>query len=423
MAVFSRTGVLGVAVCALISVFAEKMPLAECREKASAGDAEAQWQMGQRYEEGRGVAKNAIRAVIQYKKAAEQKHPKACEKLAELYSRGELVKKDAVLAAKYRALAGGENAELAAARATDAKMKSEVDEIEVALDYLLGRNGKERDPKTGIRVLYSAAKDKPTAQRVFVDKWCTGELDCAFEALSDEEFWKIEPWFLDAYNDGMRKAAYILGLFAYEKSKNGDLTQKSQGYALAERYWGVAGKAGIAKAWYMLGRKIYLAEEKDEEVASVLRKMHFLSDSKAKDAFQKALRIDPKYDDARWWLGQVCLLSSDKRCTDSQKAFTIFEEFYKLDKSDKLNVYYYGLSGWSVAVDAINKDLELYKKAYSTSPSDLYYKVAMKRQKQYEQLVNQEKHYLKYIEQAAEMGCASAKKVLENYRKKSEPEQ
>ena len=111
MGVFNRLMVACALTCTACTMMAADMSLEECREKAAAGDAEAQWQLGQRYEEGRGVGKSALRAVIQYKKAAEQNHQEACARLSELYSRGEFVKKDLVLAAKYLAIASGESAE------------------------------------------------------------------------------------------------------------------------------------------------------------------------------------------------------------------------------------------------------------------------------------------------------------------------
>lgn len=420
MVEFNEIKVMGIALfAACVAWAAEMMPLAECREKAAAGDVEAQYQLGQRYEEGSGVAKNGIRAVIQYKKAAERKHRKACARLSDLYSRGEYVKKDTVLAAKYRAWAEGENDETAVAKAAGKKDAEKIDEIEVALDYLLGRNGKERDPKTGIRVLYSAAKDNPTAQRVFVKRWCTGDLDDAFGALSGEEIVNIIPWFEDAYRDGIKRAGYILGLVEYEIAKDADFSKKASGYRRAETYWMAAGKSGMAKSWYMLGRNIYCSSEKDEQCAKKLRWMNLISDTKAKDAFLQALRISPKYEDARWCLGLLYLLSDDSKCADSRKAFQIFEEFYKRDNANKFHVYYYGYAGWWVAVDAINKDLEIYKKAFSTGPQKLYYDAAMKRREQYERLVKQKEHYLKYIEQAAHMGCESAQKFIARLKSKS----
>ena len=421
MAVSNRFTILGLVASVLFSLLAEEIPLSECREKAAAGDAEALWQMGLRYEEGRGVTKNAVRAVIQYKKAAEQKHRRSCEKLSELYSRGELVKKDVVLAAKYQALAAGENAELAVAKMTETQSALKVDDIEMALDYLLGRNGKERDPKTGIRVLFAAAKDRPVAQRIFVKRWCAGDLDGALDALTDDELEKVVPWFEDAYKDGITKAAYVLGLFAYEKGRSGDLTSKVLWYPKAEMYWRAAGKAGVAQAWYLLGRKIYLSDEKDDGCIKMLRNMSLLSDAKAKDAFLRALRLFPRFDEAKWQLGLIYLFSKDKRCADSQKAFKIFADFYNRKKDDKWNVYYYGYSGWAVAYDAIERNRTIYEKAMQHEPArgQIDYEVQMKRRKECMRYLTQMDHYNEIIKQAADMGCEPAQKFVERQKKNS----
>ena len=52
------------------SAMGEKLELDECKDRASAGDADAAWQLGQRYESGDGVRKDNLRAVAQYRKAA-----------------------------------------------------------------------------------------------------------------------------------------------------------------------------------------------------------------------------------------------------------------------------------------------------------------------------------------------------------------
>ena len=70
---------------------APTMPLDECRRMAAEGDAEAQWQLGQRYEKGDGVRQDSMRAIAQYKKAADQGHKAACAKLASCYETGKLV--------------------------------------------------------------------------------------------------------------------------------------------------------------------------------------------------------------------------------------------------------------------------------------------------------------------------------------------
>ena len=74
-----------------IAAWSAGYSLEECQRKASAGEAEAQWHLGQRYEMGDGIKKNNVKAIAQYKKAAERKHPKACARLAEFYEKGIIV--------------------------------------------------------------------------------------------------------------------------------------------------------------------------------------------------------------------------------------------------------------------------------------------------------------------------------------------
>lgn len=74
-------------------LMATEFSLEECQTKAADGHAEAQWQLGQRYENGDGVKKNNMKALAQYKKAAEQRHRMACAKLADYYENGKFVKK------------------------------------------------------------------------------------------------------------------------------------------------------------------------------------------------------------------------------------------------------------------------------------------------------------------------------------------
>ncbi len=84
------------------------MEIGECRRLAAEGNAEAQWQLGQRYEKGEGVKQDFVRAIAQYKKAADQGHKAACAKLASCYETGKLVGKNPAQAAKYREMADGE---------------------------------------------------------------------------------------------------------------------------------------------------------------------------------------------------------------------------------------------------------------------------------------------------------------------------
>ena len=67
----------------------------EYKAKAEQGDAEAQFNLGFCYDDGRGVAKNAREAVKWYRKAAEQNYAPAQSNLGYCYDNGRGVEQDA----------------------------------------------------------------------------------------------------------------------------------------------------------------------------------------------------------------------------------------------------------------------------------------------------------------------------------------
>lgn len=312
----------------LLAAMASAMPLSECREKAAAGDAEALWQLGQRYERGDGVRKDGLRAVSQYRKAAEKDHAKACGRLAELYEAGKFVAKDPVKAARYRAKSRGESVEAAAAIAQTAQERARVDPIEVALDYVIGRNGVDRDAKKGIALLYAEAKDNPTAQRVFVERWEKGDLDAGLDTLDGDDWKLVLPWFKAQYDRGRRKGGMVLGNEAYREGR----------YSAAVDYWRASGAAGLAKSWFLLG-KFYCYEEKDGGGPK-----HMRSDVKAKKAFERCLALDSSWTDAKINVGFLCLFG-DERCTDYRRAMDIFSGAMNAWPDDVRYPYWYGLAG------------------------------------------------------------------------------
>lgn len=397
--------VAGVAFC--LSTFAGQLSLDECKRQAADGDAEALWQLGCRYETGDGVRKDNLRAVAQYRKAAEKKHSKACARLGELYEQGKIVGKDAVQAAKYKAMANGDSAEVAIAVAKTTTDKVHVDEIEVALDYIIGRNGKKRDAKAGIRLLYQVAKDKPVAQRVFVERWTQGDLDEGLETISEQEWDLILPWFRDQFNAGkFRMGGWLLGNDAYAKEKFEDTVA----------YWSSAGKAGLAKAWFRLGNFYWVDRDKGGGPESMQ------SGEKAKFAYESCLKVDRNYLEAKWSLGEVCLYGKGK-CCDYMRAFSIFKEFLRREPNDMWCLYNYGLAGalaedtafkakWSQ--DEINKLSARRKESYGKG-----YRGNLKFERLLQEWETKEKkieEYIQCIARAATLGCKPAQKFMEQWR-------
>src|SRR4051794_28101623 len=80
---------------------ADRFRVGETESKAAAGNAEAQFEMGARYQNGQGVVKNLNEAAKWYRKAADQSDPRAQFNLGICYYMGEGVPVDAVQAVNW----------------------------------------------------------------------------------------------------------------------------------------------------------------------------------------------------------------------------------------------------------------------------------------------------------------------------------
>jgi TPR repeat protein len=76
-----------------------KQKIAELLKKAEAGDADAQTDLGEAYESGEGLPKDAVKAVDLFRQAAGKGVARAQFRLGRMYARGTGVPKDAVRAA------------------------------------------------------------------------------------------------------------------------------------------------------------------------------------------------------------------------------------------------------------------------------------------------------------------------------------
>ena len=404
MDMFSRSGFVGMVSFVLLGVLpASGLTLSECKDGAAAGDPEAMWELGLRYEQGDGVSKNPIRALAQYKKAAEKHHRKACERLAELYGTGTIVSRDSALEAKYRALARGQDGEAVASKVRAEGAAANSDEINVALDYLLGRNGKTKDPRTGIRVLFAAAKGRPFAQHVFVDRWCSGDLDDALSEISAEEWEQLLPWFSEALSRGVTKAAFILGNAAYRKKE----------YGKAISLWE---KSGIPKGYYFIGR-FYTPWKTEEDGGGP---ESWKNEGKARRAYEKCLRLDSSWDDARFELGLIYLYSDRAENRDFAKAFDVFSYFIKKNPDKDWALCNYGIAGCRLVNEEFARLYSTYKRNVYKRDGQVYddnspaMKARMKRV--YDQVRKDEKKYVEFIRRAAELGSSTAEKFLETYK-------
>ena len=383
------------------------MPLAECKEKVASGDAEAMWQLGQRYENGDGVRKDNLKAVSQYRKAAEKNHIKACFRMAQLYETGKIVGKDPVKAARYRALANGDSGEMAAALAKTAQDQSKIDYIEIALDYIIGRNGKERNAKEGIQILYKAAKDNPTAQRVFVERWEKGDLDAGLDTIGGEDWQLVLPWFKKQFDKGKCKGGMILANDSYRNKR----------YDEAVKYWRASGDAGVAKSWFLLG-KFYCYDEENGGGPKSMR-----SDIKAKNAFEKCLKLDSTWFDAKINIGYLCAFGDDK-CIDYRRAMNIFSAAMKSDSKNKCYPYWYGYAGRNNVWEKLNSRWSdkrvkyLWAKNDSKTLTNAEYYELKKFVDEVKQCEKDEESYMKYVLKSANKGYAPAKEYYDAWQKK-----
>src|SRR6266498_3484395 len=88
---------------------ADQKPIEEVKAKADAGDAESEVELGLRYTNGEGVAKDQVEAVKWYRKAAEQNYADAQNDLGASFYNGEGVAKDQVEAVKWFRKAAEQN--------------------------------------------------------------------------------------------------------------------------------------------------------------------------------------------------------------------------------------------------------------------------------------------------------------------------
>ena len=90
---------------------ADQKPIGEVKAKAEAGDAESQVELGRRYADGEGVAKDQVEAVKWFRKAAEQNFAQGSKQSGRLLRRGtgEGVAKDEAEAVKWYRKAAEQN--------------------------------------------------------------------------------------------------------------------------------------------------------------------------------------------------------------------------------------------------------------------------------------------------------------------------
>lgn len=187
------------------------------------------------------------------------------------------------------------------------------DAIEYALDYLLGRNGKTKDPQTGLRLLFLEAKQSATAQKVFLKCWSEGLLKDGFSSLSEAEFEETITWMRNAYQRGEKWWGLGLGIDAYYRKQWPQVIAYWQG-------------ANSAESWHRLGN-FYNPEFSSEE--NWAGPDSYNDERLAIQAYRKCLALAPNYANPKCSLAYLLLDPRDQSLQDIPQAHKLFAELVK----------------------------------------------------------------------------------------------
>lgn len=352
----------------------QTLSLQECEELSKKGVSEAQWQLGRRYELGNGITPDVFKAIALYKKAANQNHPKACERLAQFYESGTYVKKDLVLAAKYFAIAKNLDVNEEILKAQKLTQKNE-DQIEKSLDYIIGRNGKTKDIKTGIRMLFFSAKENITARELLVKYCCKNEnFDTVFEYFDETEREILIIYLYESWEKGYKNSGIILGINEYNKKD----------YQRAIYFWE---NSNTPEGWYLIG-SFY-----NPQIESNYTEKKYKNENLAIKAYKKSLALNRNYEKAQLALGFLYLLADNSKNIDYENALDIFKFLSNKYPENNELMFLYGYTGYFLIEERISK-------------SNYSYQLEL------EQLLITQKRYVNIIKKAAQNGEKAAIEFL-----------
>ena len=241
---------------------ADRRQIAEIKAKAEKGDVDAQYDLGNRYATGEGVAKDAVEAVKWYRKAAEQNLAEAQYCLGICYANGEGVAKDAVEAVKWWRKAAGQNLaeaqyNLGVSYATgEGVAKDEVEAVKwyrkaaeqncapaqcnLGLCYANGR-GVTQDAAEAVKWYRKAAEqNNPTAQ------YNLGLCYYKGEGVTKDEVEAVK-WYRKAAEQNLAEAQYFLGL-CYDTGRG-----VAKDEVESVKWYRKAAEQNYAKAQFFLG--------------------------------------------------------------------------------------------------------------------------------------------------------------------------
>lgn len=366
-------GVLGFMIPSYAGV---QYSLAECQQKAQAGDAEAQWQLACRYRDGRDVARNMRKAVSHCRMAAEKGHKQACLYLSELYSKGRYVKKDLEQSTMWREKAeaiqededktNDEDETSKKSSGADSRLNNDLEKssnediIEVALDYLYGRQLHEKNVKLGTSLLYGEAKDgNKSAQRVFVQVLAKGGLNLDDESI---RFELVNTWIENAAHDGLAAAFRLKGNIASANDK----------YADAIRFWKTAWRKGDMQALRSLAFIHDRFDPEDEQAVKKLAAWH--SDGEAIFFYEKALEY---YENEMLLMFRLALLkftTEDSKIQNREEAEKLLKKCYDQEPNNSAIADVYGRVAHANAQVDLVRCNEYYEKKYDQAPGhERYY--------------------------------------------------
>jgi len=211
------------------------------KPSAIAGDARAQFYVGQIYHEGKGAPQNYKKAALWYRKAADQGLPAAQNNLGFLYVNGFGVTKSFDIAYKWlnlAAAAGHEDA-IRGVQNLSAKMTTQqLAETEAKLGWMYHRGWSvEKSAKEAVLWYRSAAlRGHPTAQNNL------GQLYAKGEGVA-QNYSEAEKWYLIAAEQGHARAQYNLAMLYVNGNQGVD-----QDYVVAEAWLYFASQAGFGEA-------------------------------------------------------------------------------------------------------------------------------------------------------------------------------
>jgi TPR repeat protein len=219
-------------------------PLEELVSRAEAGDAESEFELGNRYYSGKGVTRDFSEAVKWFRKAAEQNFAKAQYNLGFCYSKGEGLAKDEVEAAKWFRKAAEQN--LATAQ------------TKLGFCYENGR-GLQKDEAEGAKWYRKAAEQNfSLAQYNLARCYADGR------GVPKDESEAVK-WFRKAAEQNLANAEWRLG-FCYEAGHG-----VTKNYAEAVKWYRKAAEQNHADAQCRLGLRYARGEGVARDAAEALK--------------------------------------------------------------------------------------------------------------------------------------------------------